>query len=230
MLRLSCPLEKKYISNGKVCVLNQLFGENKNSSFYGPEGHSGIDINTVWGIKYRRSDEGWLKEERTNFEKEGRIPVIACHDGKTTTVLNPDKDRQGWGIYVTADSYLEGTMEVQYRTLYWHIETPWNSLAAFTGVIKRLLPSSAVKGQVIAIAGNNGMSTGPHLHLELQKRVKTNGVWGAWDRLNPLLAFVDQEVVYLMDYVTSQRWFYKGEEITKLKAQEILKTLLPVKL
>lgn len=228
MFRLNSPLLKRYISNGKTCVLNQLFGENKNSRFYGSRGHSGIDINTVWGLKYRRSDKGWIKEERTELEKQGRIPVLACHDGKTTTVLNPDKERQGWGIYVTANPYMEETTEVQYRTLYWHIETPWNSLAAFTGVIKRLVAPTVVKGQIIAIAGNNGLSTGPHLHLQLEKRKKLNGIWTAWDYIDPVPHFVDYEVLYLMDYMTSQRWFYQGKEITKAEAEKIKKTLLPV--
>lgn len=211
-------------------LINQLFGENKNALFYGPEGHTGIDINTQGENKYRRDDSGWIKEPRNSFEKVGRIPIVACHDGKTTSVLNDDKQKNGWGVYVTADPYLEGTVLVQYRTLYWHIESLWGSLDSFWGAVKRVVAPSVVKGQVIAIAGNNGMSTGPHLHLELQKRVKGTNGWSAWDRINPLPAFVDEEVLFAKEeYMGHSRYFYKGQEITKAEYERIKSTLLPVK-
>jgi hypothetical protein len=228
MFTLRCPIPKKFINNGKVCVINQLWGENPNTTFYGPEGHTGIDFSTTGHTKYTRSDAGYTPESRDTYESNGRIPLLACHDGIVTAILNDDKQGQGWGVFVTGDVLQEEGREVQYRTLYWHIETPWASLGSFMGAIKKLLVRAQVrKGAIIAIGGNNGMSTGPHLHLSLDRREKRNGVWTAWDRINPMPYFADEEVVY-QKYDVTPRWFFKGNEIKKEEAKTIINSLPPV--
>lgn len=220
-MKLRCPLQKNYLTNGKTAVLLQLFGENQN-----PEWglHTGLDFETVADTKYLRDDKGWIREERTEWEKQGRIPIVACHDGKTSLVINPNKQEQGWGVYVTAEPTYENGQEVQYRTLYWHIETPWNSLQSFWGAVKTTLSPNIKAGQIIAIAGDNGLSKGPHLHLELQRRVK--GV--DWKPIDPLPYFTDREVLYQRYLMSDSKWFYQGREKTRKEIEDIKKTLLPV--
>lgn len=221
-MKLRCPLTKNFLNNGKVAVINQLFGENLNPQW--EKSHTGIDFNTEGVFKYRRDATNWIKEARDFYELQGRIPIVATHAGKTTLILNPEKERQGWGVYVTADPVIEAGDKVQYRTLYWHIETPWGSTQSFMGAVKRFVSPTVVTGQIIAIAGNNGLSEGPHLHFQLEKRV----TGGDWAPIDPMPFFQDNEVIYQSYKMTSSRWFYKGEEITRERVEEIKKTLMPV--
>ena len=223
-MKLRCPIQKNYLFNGKTCILNQLFGENPDSGFNGPAGHTGLDIYTLGDLKYIRDNKGWLKTERNDYEKEGRIPLMASHAGKTTLQLNPDKQKEGWGLFVTADPIYEAGIEVQYRTIYWHIETPFESIGAFWGAIKRTLSPTVVSGQIIAVAGNNGYTGGPHLHFELQKRINR----GDWFSIDPMPYFTDIEVLFQKPGMSVHRWFYQGREITRERVEEIKKTLLPV--
>ena len=223
-MKLRCPLQKNYLFNGKTCVIIQLFGGMQNPEW---GKHTGIDLNTVGDVKYRRDDKGWLKDERTEYEKQGRIPIVASHAGKTTLRLNEDKQKQGWGIYVTADPMFENGEEVQYRTLYWHIETPWSSLQAFWGAVKTTVAPTVGRGQIIAIAGDNGLSKGPHLHFELQKRTN-KGMWTEWESIDPIPYFEDREVLWQFYQMTTSQWFYQGKEVTRAQVDEIKKTLLPV--
>lgn len=172
-MQLRCPIPKHYLFNGKTCVIIQLFGGEQNPEW---GKHTGLDLTTVGDFKYRRDDRGWLKEDRDQYEKQGRIPIIAAHAGKTTLKLNPDKQKEGWGVYVTADPVMENGHEVQYRTLYWHIETPWGSLQSFWGAVKTTIAPTVAQGQIIAIGGDNGLSKGPHLHFQLEKRTN-KGIW-----------------------------------------------------
>lgn len=239
-MRLLCPIKPEYLNHGHTCLLNQLFGENPNSLFYGPEGHTGLDIKTTGGVKYVRSgtwvwngenwgaDASWKRVEPTKQEDNGRIPLVACHDGEISTILYDNKQGMGWGVLNTAESEIENGKEVQYRTLYWHIETPWGSLASFDGFVKsiaelkKIFERRQVKaGAIIAISGNNGMSTGPHLHLALDRREKLNGVWGAWKRINPLPYLgVDGELV---TYQNGSIFFYQGVSVSKTEYQKIIK-------
>ena len=179
-MKLRCPIHKSYINNAKVAVIHQLFGENLNPQW--EKSHTGIDFNTMGIFKYKRDATNWIKEPRGTTEADGRIPIVAAHSGKTTLVLNPEKQRQGWGLYVTAEPTQENGEEVQYRTLYWHIETPWGSLQSFMGVVKRTISPNVVTGQIIAIAGDNGLSDGPHLHFQLERRIGT----GEWEPIDPM--------------------------------------------
>jgi len=219
MFTLRCPIHRNYINGGIICELTQLFGENKNALFYGAEGHTGIDFATQGEWLFRKTGKGFVKEQRTEQEKDGRIPLVACHSGTLTAVLSDDKQGQGWGIYCTSEPIQEENKLVQYRTLYWHIETPWASLQRFwkvIEVIKNLRRTKVVTGSIIAIAGNNGLSTGPHLHLSLDKRVKNNFGWTSWERIDPMPYFDDTEIVYHMWYGgADEKSFDKGVEVTR---------------
>lgn len=211
----------------KNCMINQLFGENKNALFYGAEGHTGIDFKTTGAWEYTRDNNeptGWRKIEKDKYEDDGRIPIVACHDGEVRLVLYDDKQGMGWGLYVTAEPK-DGE---QIRTLYWHIETPWRSLQSFSGfvdTIKNLLSafsSRTVKaGETIAIGGDNGMSTGPHLHLSLDRRVMTPTGWSDWKRIDPMPYF-DEPTAYAQRYYgkNNSTYWYQGKEVTKAQAEQ----------
>lgn len=245
-MKIYCPIPKEYLNARSTCILTQMFGENKNALFYGPEGHTGLDFRTQCQDRYENIDfvwtetgdklveYSWGKDAKVKrvpaerFEAQGRIPLVACHDGTITTVLNADKDRQGWGLFVTA----EPDGDEQYRTLYWHIETPWASMGMFFGtvlaikdLVLQFMGKKVRQGQTIAIGGNNGMSTAPHLHLELQRRVKRNGVWGGWVKLDPISYFADHDVLYQDFNMTSSRFYYRGKEVTPAEVKKIMSYL-----
>lgn len=217
----------RYMLDAKNCMINQLFGENKNALFYGAEGHTGIDFKTTGAWEYTRDNReptGWRKIEKDKYEDDGRIPIVACHDGEVRLVLYDDKQGMGWGLYVTAEPK-DGE---QIRTLYWHIETPWRSLQSFSGfvdTIKNLLSafsSRTVKaGETIAIGGDNGMSTGPHIHLSLDRRVRNGGVWSDWKRIDPMPYF-DEPTAYAQRYYgkNNSTYWYQGKEVTKAQAEQ----------
>lgn len=217
----------KYMYEAKNCMINQLFGENKNALFYGAEGHTGIDFKTTGAWEYvrdNREPSGWRKIEKDKYEDDGRIPIVACHDGEVSLVLNDNKQGMGWGLFVTGEPK-DGE---QIRTLYWHIETPWRSLQSFSGfvdTIKNLLTlfskRKVVAGAIIAIGGNNGMSTGPHLHLSLDRRVMTPTGWSDWKRIDPMPYF-DDDIAYCQRFYgkNNSSWWYKGKEVTKAQAEK----------
>lgn len=249
-MKLTYPIPNKYMAYGKICYINQLFGDQKNRSYYDERGHKGIDFKTTGHQKYRRNNRtksGWSKDEhgRDKYESDGRIPILACHDGIMRTVLYTNKEGMGWGVFVTAKPEIEDGEEVQYRTLYWHIETPWGSLKMFSGDIKSIeelhtiYNEKEVKGgSPISIAGNNGMSTGPHVHLELHRRKKVNGVWWEWQYLNPMEYFKEKDVVAVATYANDSdvldwskvklsgglvlSYWYLGEQITEEEHDIIL--------
>ena|SRR3990167_600694 len=228
-MQLRCPIQRFYLNNAYTCVINQLYGENPNAFFYGPEGHTGIDFKTTGQVKFLRHFGDWKVERREGFEVIGRIPIVACHDGTLVTSLHDDKKGYGWGIYVVAEPEESAGVEVQYRTLYWHIETPWSSLASFAGAVNKTLRRIKVRaGAIIAIGGNNGKSTGPHLHLSLHKRSKVGGQWTSWYRINPMSFFNDSDILYQRYYGFGDNsdWFYEGQKIDRARVEEI-KAKLP---
>jgi murein DD-endopeptidase MepM/ murein hydrolase activator NlpD len=50
-----------------------------------------------------------------------------------------------------------------YRSVYVHLQQAFNSM------VKIRVGDRVEKGQLIGYSGNSGWSTGPHLHIEIQK-------------------------------------------------------------
>lgn len=177
-MKLRCPLNTRYISNGTVALLTQLFGENKNRLFYGNEGHKGVDFRTQGKYKWVYKYNKLVKQKRDLLEEQGYIPLVACHEGYLTTNFYYRAKSMGWAMFI---NWKENHTE--WRALYYHIETPWRSLGmAFKALKWRFKPEIVRKGAVVAIAGNSGFprySTGAHLHFELQKKV--DGKWVSVD-------------------------------------------------
>lgn len=233
------PIQHKYLKNGFELVFNQLFGENKNSKWYGPEGHSGLDARMRTDFTYEKRGEwkwdngvwkgGELERVPTGYwEKIGRIPIVACHKGSVKLVLHDDKQGVGWGLYIYSEPIKEKGILAFYRTLYWHIETPITSLARFNGFIENIKQLKTRydgrivnEGAVIAYGGNNGMSSGPHLHLALDKLVD-----GKWRRIDPMPYFRDNQVFcYSRSSESYGKRFYQGKEITMNEYQAIKQQL-----
>lgn len=243
-MKLRAPINSRYFFAGNVMMINQLFGEGKNMTVaagvkYGPRGHEGVDIDTTGEFKFERAGSWELnkdgytntkkayykKEAREPMEKIGRIQIYACHGGDVTPILHEDKEGRGWGMYVTAEPETEDGKTVQYRTMYWHIETPWHSLEYFDGKVFKNFPKKTVRaGAVIAIAGNNGMSSGPHLHLELHRREMTGNKWGEWEKVDPMLYMTEGSLFACQRYYgpSGSTWYYRGEVKTRKEIDAIL--------
>lgn len=227
MFKCRLPIKRSFINSGHTCILNQLYGENL-LNIYGPEGHLGWDIKTMGNSRWVRDNTvlgGFRREERTQEEKDGFIPVIAAHDGELSTNFFYRAKQVGWGMVITHKE----NENLEYRTLYWHIESPWRSLAKW---IAGMLPSEKMNyvraGSIIAIAGNSGWpkySSGPHLHFEIQRRERYNGSWSDWESVDPVPYMQDPDIIYQKYGMTSSRWFYQGEEVSPLKAKEIISNL-----
>jgi murein DD-endopeptidase MepM/ murein hydrolase activator NlpD len=74
--------------------------------------------------------------------------VVSINRGKVVSVMNS----KAYGITVVIRSKKNGKF---YRNYYCHLSKP---------AVKK--GQSVKKGQTIALSGNTGNSTGPHLHLE----------------------------------------------------------------
>lgn len=229
MPELQCPIDQNYFAN--VCMLTQLYGENKSNLFYGPEGHKGLDFKTIGKYIFNRSNSAfkdskwtgkWKRSDRSIDEKDGFIPLIASHDGQLSTNMYYRARQFGWGMFLNWQE--EG---VDWRLLYWHIESPWRSIGTFIRSLNLVFkPVYVKKGSPIAIAGNTGYprsSTGPHLHYELQKKV--NGKWVSEDPM-PHLTF--GEVIYQKGNIYNRSYFYKGKQVSKEEVKLIKNNLLTI--
>ena len=107
MFKLQCPIDQNYFPN--VCMITQLYGENKNSLFYGPDGHKGIDFRTIGTSTFERKNAkfkdgkwtgSWERSERTEDEKKGFIQLVASHEGYLTTNIYYRARQLGWGMFI----------------------------------------------------------------------------------------------------------------------------------
>lgn len=120
-------------------------------------------------------------------------PILACHTGRVT--IPAWSSTYGMYLWVTGE---------QVATLYAH-------LSQF-----EVAPGTWVEaGQTIALSGNTGRSTGPHLHLSVYPvpRDYANGYKGAIDPMPLLLAW---EEAQRMDALTqAQVNRYHVEEVVR---------------
>lgn len=219
--KLRSPIPRTFFSYRKSCFINQLFGDNKNRLFYGPEGHTGIDFKTQFRFRYF-FDNLFGSKKRENYYQNGEIPILAAHDGFLSMGYN-DNERDGIYMKVTSDSMLEGKEPAQYETLYFHLSSVrvWKDDDKTTS-FELLRGKDFVKaGTVVGWGGNTGQyTTGPHLHFELRRRVKTNGKWGAWVKIDPI-PYLKDNTIYQVG-VFRPRFFYKGKEISSAEAKQIV--------
>jgi len=110
---------------------------------------------------YKKLGKMWSKGYHTGVDYACKVgtDIVAVADGKI--------EKATWGA-----SY--GTQLVQ------KVEGGW---VIYAHLSKNLVkPGDSVKeGQVIALSGNTGNSSGPHLHFEMRNNIR----WGAGKDLDP---------------------------------------------
>ena len=92
--------------------------------------------------------------------------IFASVDGK----LLAKEFRRGYGFCVIIGFHQGFILKTQYRLILAHLER---------FLTKRCVGEKIGKHEVVGLSGNSGMSTGPHLHAEVQ--VKTKNGWVACD-------------------------------------------------
>lgn len=247
-MKLRCPIHRDFLDGGEIAIISQLFEENYGN--YAKGFHGALDFPTRgnWKWKPNVPEDNFDRVERDEHEKNGRITVVAAHDGMMTLSLHPDKERKGWGLFITD----KGTSTEQWRTLYWHIELPWDSVRSVAhpydnvadatpqpdgtfnynisdGEISELFQlyqGKKVKaGSVIAIAGDNGYSSGPHVHFGLQRKTRPSekAQWGDWVDIDPIEHFDDKKVIYqkYVGFSNPVRYWYRGKEVSSAEAKAI---------
>ena len=87
-----------------------------------------------------------------DFKAELNTPVVAIGDGTVRKVELHFENGKGYGRFIIIDH-----------------PNGFSSLYAQLNEYKIKEGDKVKKGDVIALVGSSGMSTGPHLHLELKK-------------------------------------------------------------
>ena len=122
-----------------------------------------INVSSEYGMRIHPIHKRRLFHYGIDFNIKTNVNIIATADGIILTIIN---SKTGYGNRIIID-HLNG-----YKTMYAHLNGNYN--VSIGEKIK--------KGQIIAKSGNSGLSTGPHLHYEIEKDGKT---------LNPRLFFVN---------------------------------------
>ncbi len=156
--------------SGAVVAIRKVFWNTGSVEFYGAtrpisagtigsSTHSGwqwplkaISVSSAFGSRYHPVYKTWSFHNGTDLGASEGTPVYAVHSGKVTHV---GWDSGGGGNIVVIDH--GGGIQ----TLYMHLSQPLVSAG-----------QSVNGGQQVALSGNTGTSTGPHLHFT----VKVNGV------------------------------------------------------
>ena len=112
----------------------------------------GGEITSGYGMRKHPKTGIWRMHEGVDIGKYLGAPIRAVADGRV--VRSGPASGYGWLIVIDHGGY---------QTAYAHM---------YPKDVRVKMGDQVTKGQIIAKIGNNGMSTGPHLHLEVWK----NGV------------------------------------------------------
>jgi murein DD-endopeptidase MepM/ murein hydrolase activator NlpD len=142
------PGEEKYlypINPGFPGSLAGTMGELRNTHF-----HSGIDIrtNNIIGLPVLASKSGYVSRITVSPSGYGNVLYITHPDGNTTLYAHLDKFKGPVAAYVLQEQYSRKSGEVD---LFFR-ENQFN--------VKR--------GDTVALSGNSGSSSGPHLHFDIR--------------------------------------------------------------
>jgi Peptidase family M23 len=141
------PTEKYIypINPGQPGSLAGTMGELRSTHF-----HSGIDIrtNNLIGFPVRASKSGYISRVTMGPTGYGNIIYITHPDGNTTLYAHLDKFNGPVARHVLEEQYKAKSSEID---LYF----PENQF-------------SVKQGDTIALSGNSGGSTGPHLHFDIR--------------------------------------------------------------
>lgn len=147
-------------------LLNQVLGA-KTSSLDRPfEGDYPVTLRfkddyTDESIKEKLENIGVTQHDGIDFALPEKTEVMSVDDGQVTQVM---QNRTSYGLTVVIQ-------HIWGKTYYGHL----NSALVKEG-------EAVVKGQVIALSGNTGISSGPHLHFAVEEE---NAVLGASTKVDP---------------------------------------------
>jgi murein DD-endopeptidase MepM/ murein hydrolase activator NlpD len=113
----------------------------------------GGKLTSSFGLRLHPLRKVYQQHEGIDIGKELHAPIVASEAG--TVVASRKADGYGWIIVIDHQNQL--------RTLYAHMEA---------SDVKVHVGQTVAKGQIIALMGQNGWSTGPHLHFEVYRAGK----------------------------------------------------------
>ncbi|MBA4493657.1 M23 family metallopeptidase [Paenactinomyces guangxiensis] len=111
---------------------------------------SGGRISSSYGLRFHPIEKEYQEHDGIDIAKERGAPILASDGG----VVTESRRSSGYGWKIVID-HGNG-----YQTLYAHMEEK---------DVKVRAGQQVKKGQVIALVGSNGWSTGPHLHFEVHQ-------------------------------------------------------------
>ncbi len=240
MFEMHCPLQPTFLAYPDLCEMSQIFGDNPGFTvngvqYYGPAGHTGLDIDTTFDHKYlyynSTFENGvthlkYRRVARDPAERDGKIFTVATHAGTLATNFFVSDPQRGYGVTVTSDPMTEENQIVQYQTLHYHLTAPWQSLANWSAAIKVMFKEKrVVPGEIIGVCGNTGQyTTGPHLHFQLQKRWRNGNTWSEWKIIDPMPYMADDNILYhrWLGGGDTHKYFRAGREVTKEEANAFL--------
>ncbi|WP_010467668.1 M23 family metallopeptidase [Acaryochloris sp. CCMEE 5410] len=127
------------------------------------------------GFCHPLNGQGWLSQGIRGRTHRGRMeyaydlatsigtPVYAMRAGKVIAVQDKYPDTGGGKENISRFNYVWIEHDEGYRSVYVHLQQGFRSKVSIKS-------GDRVKaGQLIGYSGNSGWSTGPHLHVEVQK-------------------------------------------------------------
>jgi murein DD-endopeptidase MepM/ murein hydrolase activator NlpD len=109
-------------------------------------------ITSAYGMRMHPIKKKEMMHRGIDFKAELYTPVVAIGDGTVRKVELHFENGKGYGRFIIIDH-----------------PNGFSSLYAQLNEYKIKEGDKVKKGDVIALVGSSGMSTGPHLHLELKK-------------------------------------------------------------
>ncbi|MCM1984663.1 M23 family metallopeptidase [Lyngbya confervoides] len=132
------------------------------------------------GFCHPSNGKGYLSQGNNSITHRGRMayaydlampigtPLYAMRDGVVVGVRDRYPDTGGGRSRFSKFNYVMIRHDGDYRSVYMHMQQNFNA------VVNLKKGDSVRAGQLIGYSGNSGWSTGPHLHLEVQKPSDTN--------------------------------------------------------
>jgi murein DD-endopeptidase MepM/ murein hydrolase activator NlpD len=127
------------------------------------------------GFCHPLNGQGWLSQGIRGRTHQGRMeyaydlatdigtPVYAMRPGRVIAVQDKYPDTGGGRENIARFNYVWVEHDGGYRSVYIHLQQ------GFVGNVNIKAGDWVEAGQLIGYSGNSGWSTGPHLHLEVQK-------------------------------------------------------------
>lgn len=127
------------------------------------------------GFCHPLNGEGWLSQGIRGRTHQGRMeyaydiateigtPIYAMKAGKVLSLRDKYPDTGGGRENATRSNFIWIEHEDGYRSIYVHLQQ------GFKAKVNLKAGDFVEAGQLIGYSGNSGWSTGPHLHVEVQK-------------------------------------------------------------